>query len=59
MCIRDRNGKYFADVLIDRPGVGEGYWNGTPYSKHAHSPLGLLYREDGCWVNKTASVCAW
>ena len=53
------NGKYFAYVVMDRPGVAEGYWNGTPYAGHAHAPLGTLRREDACWVNDIASVCAW
>ncbi len=53
------NGKWFAYVLVDRPGHAQGYWNGTAYGGHAHDPLGPLHREDACWVNDTASVCAW
>ncbi|MEO8242794.1 MAG: hypothetical protein ABI832_10800 [bacterium] len=53
------NGKWFAYVLVDRPGHAQGYWNGTPFAGHAHDPLGALHREDACWVNDTASVCAW
>lgn len=53
------NGKWFAYVLIDRPGVADGFWNGEAYAGHAHAPIGRLYREDACWVNDTASVCAW
>jgi len=53
------NGKYFAFVDIKRKGVASGYWNGTPYAGHAHSQLGTLYREEGCWVNNRASVCAY
>lgn len=53
------NGKYFAYVLMEGQGKAQGYWNGTPYAGHAHDPLGPLTREDACWVNETASVCAW
>jgi hypothetical protein len=53
------NGKFFAYVVVDRPGRAEGYWNGVAYGSHAHDPLGTLYREDACWVNDIASVCAW
>ena len=57
--IASMNGKYFAQVLINRPGRGSGYWNEVPYATHAHSPLGELRREDACWVNAQVSVCAW
>ena len=57
--ISSYNGKYFAYVIINRKGVAEGYWNGASYATHAHNPLGTLYREDGCWVNDFASVCAY
>ena len=53
------NGKYFAQVLMDRPGEGTGWWNETPYAGHAHSPLGTLRREDACWTSDRVSVCAW
>jgi hypothetical protein len=53
------NGKYFAYVLVGPPGQAAGYWNGTPYAGHAHDPLGDLWREEACWVNDRASVCAW
>ena len=53
------NGKYFAYVTMSGDGVAEGYWNGEPYAGHAHSPLGELLREDACWVNNIASVCAY
>lgn len=57
--INGGNGKYFAMLRIESKGVGEGYWNGEPYASHAHGRLGTLYREDGCWVNETASLCAY
>ena len=57
--ISSYNGQYFAYVIIERKGVANGYWNGSPYAGHAHNPLGTLYREDGCWVNNKASVCAY
>ena len=40
-------------------GIAEGSWNGEAYAGHAHDFLGTLYREDACWVNDIASVCAW
>lgn len=57
--INGANGKFFAMVQVESKGVGIGYWNGEPYASHAHNPLGTLHREDGCWVNDTASVCAY
>lgn len=57
--ISSYNGKYFAYVIISRKGVADGHWNGAPYATHAHNSLGTLYREDGCWVNELASVCAY
>lgn len=53
------NGQFFAVVLISAKGVAQGYWNEEPYSTHAHSSLGELLRQDGCWVNSFASVCAY
>ena len=53
------NGQYFAYVLVGPPGRAEGFWNGTPYASKAHYPLGELRREEACWVNDRASVCAW
>lgn len=53
------NGKWFAYVLVEGPGRAQGYWNGTPFAGHAQDPLGPLHREDACWLNDTASVCAW
>lgn len=57
--ISSYNGQYFAYVTITSAGVAEGYWNGEAYASHAHSPLGTLHRQDGCWVNDMASVCAY
>jgi hypothetical protein len=53
------NGRFFAYVLVDSPGQATGYWNGKAYATHAHEPLGTLTRDDACWVNDIASVCAW
>jgi hypothetical protein len=53
------DGAYFAYVLVDGPGIASGYWNGTPFATKAHDPLGTLTRQDACWVNETAEVCAW
>jgi hypothetical protein len=53
------DGLFFAYVLVTGKGEAEGYWNGTPRAQHAHEPLGKLRRDDACWVNDSASVCAW
>ena len=53
------NGKYFAYVEVTRKGVADGYWNGGAYVSHAQNPLGRLHRENACWVNDIASVCAY
>lgn len=52
-------GDYFATLLVDSPGVGQGYWNEDPKATHAHSPLGEMRREQACWVNVKARLCAW
>ena len=57
--IASPDGRFFAQVLMDRPGQGTGWWNETPFAGHAHSPLGKLRRDDACWVNQWVSVCAW
>lgn len=51
-------GGYFAQVLL----TGDeafGYWNETPDATHAHAALGALKREDACWKNRDAEICAW
>lgn len=53
------DGQFFAYVLVTGRGEADGYWNGTPGAQHAHDPLGKLRRDDACWVNDSASVCAW
>ncbi|GAB1361766.1 hypothetical protein MASR1M32_10020 [Rhodobacter sp.] len=57
--IASPDGRFFAQVLMDRPGNGTGWWNEEPFAGHAHSPLGALRRDDACWVNQRVSVCAW
>ncbi len=50
---------YFAYVNVDRPGFATGSWNEERGASHAHSDLGRLRRNDACWVNERAIVCAW
>lgn len=57
--IMAENGKYFAQLHIRSRGIGVGYWNEEPYAGHAHTDLGELMRENACWVNDRASICAW
>ncbi len=53
------NGKYFAQVNVDSPAVGQGYWNEEPYANHAHTTLGTVRQEGACWVNDQTSICAY
>jgi hypothetical protein len=50
---------YFAQVSINRPGEADGWWNQDRWSSHAHASLGQLRRNDACWQNAYATVCAW
>lgn len=51
--------KFFATVTMDGNGSATGYWNEEEGAEHAHSPLGSLRFESGCWSNDVAKVCAW
>lgn len=50
---------YFADVQLNGSGAASGYWNEEPGAGHAHTRLGELVRNDACWTNEKAIVCAW
>ena len=50
---------FFAYVIVDEPGVATGSWNEDRGSTHAHTDLGKLRRNDACWTNEKAIVCAW
>jgi len=50
---------HFAFVNVASSGKAAGYWNGIEQSSHAHEPLGMLERDEGCWNNDHATVCAW
>jgi len=52
-------GDTFAQVNVTRPGLAGGWWNEERWAGHAHSPLGRLARNDACWSNEAATVCAW
>ena len=51
--------KYFATVSIEGKGLATGYWNEEEGAGHAHSSLGSLRFQGGCWSNDVAKVCAW
>ena len=51
--------KFFATVTIEGKGLATGYWNEEEGAGHAHSALGSLRFERGCWSNDVAKVCAW
>jgi len=53
------DGSYFAVVSIVGRGRAEGWWNGSTGGTHAHEALGGLVRNDACWSNGFAVVCAW
>ncbi len=53
------DGGFFVYLLVASPGVAEGYWNEERGAGHAHSPLGTLRRDEACWSNAEATVCAW
>lgn len=50
---------FFAMVSITGKGLAEGHWNEDEGANHAHTPLGELRFDRGCWQNETAKVCAW
>ncbi len=53
------SGDWFVYVTVVEPGLADGHWNGEPGATHAHAPLGRLARNDACWSNERATVCAW
>jgi hypothetical protein len=53
-----KRSKYFSYVIIERPGVASGSWNGRSAESHAHESLGILMRSGSCWKNETAKICA-
>ena len=57
--IATKDDRFFAVVLVNTPGRASGYWNETPFSGHAHTPLGDLVQDGACWVNDDASICAY
>jgi Short C-terminal domain len=51
--------RFFATVRIAGNRLAEGHWNEEEGANHAHTPLGELRFDRGCWQNQTAKVCAW
>ena len=54
-----RGASHFAQVTVEGAGSASGYWNEEPGATHAHSSLGSLRRNDACWTNERAIICAW
>lgn len=54
-----QRGGYFATVQPLRDGIADGYWNEERFANHAHTGIGTLRRNDACWTNDRAIVCAW
>jgi Short C-terminal domain len=51
--------KFFATVGVTGKGLAEGHWNEEEGANHAHTPLGELKFNRGCWQNGAAKICAW
>lgn len=51
--------RFFAIVNASEGGSADGYWNEQPRASHAQTPLGVMKRSGGCWINERAKVCAW
>lgn len=49
---------YFAYVDVNGQ-TAEGSWNEERGANLAHTPVGTLKRNDACWSNQNAKVCAW
>lgn len=54
-----RGPDYIAVVMIEAPGVAEGFWSETPNSVRANAKLGLLVSAGACWTNDRVNICAW
>lgn len=50
--------RYFAQLWRSDTEAA-GYWNATPDSTHAQTPLGEMERSGACWKNARAEICAW
>jgi hypothetical protein len=57
--IISNDGWSLAEVSLLEPGMAEGWWNESTGSSVATTPLGMLYRDQACWVNGYATICAW
>lgn len=49
----------FAIISPNDDGTAAGYWNEQPQASHAQTPLGVMKKSGGCWLNERAKVCAW
>ena len=50
---------FFATVRITGKKLAEGHWNQEEGASHAHTALGELKFNRGCWQNGAAKICAW
>lgn len=46
-------------VTVTAPGLAEGWWSSPRWATEAQASLGRLARNDACWSNAAATVCAW
>ncbi|MEN9424433.1 MAG: hypothetical protein RL122_1816 [Pseudomonadota bacterium] len=52
--------KYFVYLTMLDKGLAGAAWNASPDSSHAQALLGEDFkRKGGCWIGKSAEICAW
>lgn len=49
----------FGGLRIERPGVGQMYWNAGASRKGSDVIQEPLYRNGACWENARVKLCAW
>ena len=55
--IASTDGKYAAQVRVKAPGVGEAFWNDTPFAETADVSLGAVVLIGACWASDKAKLC--
>ncbi len=55
--IASPDGEYAARVRVKSPGVGEAFWNETPFAETSEVPLGAVVVIGACWASDKAKLC--
>lgn len=55
--IASTDGEYTARVRPKGPGVGEAFWNETPFSEKPEIPLGAVVLIGACWASDKVKLC--